>query len=177
MALTPELASAALELINREGKAPSEADLARGAVIDTNIVLDLLWWHDPHGEALLEAVRSGELVSLAGRETLVELADVLTRTNFMGEEAPEKVLATLGEWISLSRVLPDEALEAAARGIHVQCRDPLDQKFLVVAFAAKAPLLLSKDKLVLKAGRRLGRTGTKAMSLLDWNRQREKASA
>ena len=62
-------------------------------------------------------------------------------------------------WCSMSVPVDEEKIREAADIITVQCRDPLDQKFFTLTLAGGAKLLVSKDKLVLKAGRKMKRYG------------------
>ncbi len=87
----------------------------------------------------------------------MELAEVLSRPAFTGDEDEAARLAAL--WCSMSVPVDEEKIREAADVITVQCRDPLDQKFFTLTLAGGAKLLVSKDKLVLKAGRKMQRYG------------------
>ena len=76
---------------------------------------------------------------------------------FTGDEDEAARLAAL--WCSMSVPVDEEKIREAADVITVQCRDPLDQKFFTLTLAGGAKLLVSKDKLVLKAGRKMKRYG------------------
>ncbi|MGN1150130.1 MAG: putative toxin-antitoxin system toxin component, PIN family [Sutterella sp.] len=127
------------------------------AVIDTNVVLDLIFWHDKHADALAEALAAGRITALRDRETVLELAEVLSRPHFLGSE--EKALAAAADWCARTHAADEITAAETGKTLTVRCRDPLDQKFLVLAVSAGAGLLVTKDKLVLKAGRRLKRFG------------------
>lgn len=122
------------------------------AVIDTNVVLDLIYWEDPHSEDLRRALEEGRIHALRSGEAVMELAEVLSRPAFTGDEDEAARLAAL--WCSMSVPVDEEKIREAADVITVQCRDPLDQKFFTLTLAGGAKLLVSKDKLVLKAGRK-----------------------
>lgn len=62
----------------------------------------------------------------------------------------------------MSVPVEEAEIAQAADLITVQCRDPLDQKFFTLALAGRARLMVSKDKLVLKAGRKMKRYGAAA---------------
>ena len=60
--------------------------------------------------------------------------------------------------------VPEVLVEEAGRKLvekRIFCRDPLDQKFLELAAATRALGLVTKDKLVLRAGKKLARLGVK----------------
>ena len=57
-------------------------------------------------------------------------------------------------WIDEAAVL--EARERA-QSANLRCLDPLDQKFFELSLAAQARMLVTKDKLVLKAGKKMRR--------------------
>ena len=136
---------------------PGAALRGMPAVIDTNVVLDLIFWCDRHAEALAEALAEGRVTALRDRETVLELAEVLSRPHFLGSE--EKALAAAADWCARTHAADEGAAADIEKTLAVRCRDPLDQKFLVLAVSAGAGLLVTKDKLVLKAGRRLKRFG------------------
>ena len=69
------------------------------------------------------------------------------------------VLLILLTTCSMSVPVDEEKIREVADIITVQCRDPLDQKFFTLTLAGGAKLLVSKDKLVLKAGRKMKRYG------------------
>ena len=131
------------------------------AVIDTNVVLDIIYWRDPGAEALRHALAEGRIHALRSTEAVLELAEVLSRANFTGSDDEAARLATL--WCEMSVPVEEAKIERAADLITVQCRDPLDQKFFTLTLAGGARLLVSKDKLVLKAGRKMRRYGAVAL--------------
>jgi predicted nucleic acid-binding protein len=149
---------AAAAAMNRSEKGPEPRGLP--CVIDTNVVLDLVFWHDPRSAWLDQALRSGGLHALRDGACLVELAEVLSRPHFLGSE--EKALAAAADWCRRSVPADEEKVARAAASLPVRCRDPLDQKFLELAAGGSAVLLVSKDKLVLRAGRRMKRLGVAA---------------
>ena len=154
MPLTERLSSrVAAEALALAGSEPRGVP----AVIDTNVVLDLIYWEDPHSEDLRRALEEGRIHALRSGEAVMELAEVLSRPAFTGDEDEAARLAAL--WCSMSVPVDEEKIREAADVITVQCRDPLDQKFFTLTLAGGAKLLVSKDKLVLKAGRKMQRYG------------------
>lgn len=53
----------------------------------------------------------------------------------------------------------------------VRCRDEDDEKFLNLAFEARADYLFTKDKNVLRSGRKLVPLGTKTMRPADFSNE------
>ena len=154
MPLTERLSSrVAAEALALAGSEPRGVP----AVIDTNVVLDLIYWEDPHSEDLRRALEEGRIHALRSGEAVMELAEVLSRPAFTGDEDEAARLAAL--WCSMSVPVDEEKIREAADIITVQCRAPLDQKFFTLTLAGGAKLLVSKDKLVLKAGRTMKRYG------------------
>lgn len=125
------------------------------AVLDTNIVLDLLVFDDPAWAALKAALAAGTLRWIATPSMRVELARVLdypmiARRLVRDARAPEAVLALFD---AQSRTVAD----MPARAPFV-CKDPDDQIFVDLAVAHRA-LLLSKDRAVLTMHKRLATLG------------------
>jgi putative PIN family toxin of toxin-antitoxin system len=116
-------------------------------VIDTNVLLDFWVFDDPRARQLREALESGRIQGLRDGATVDELAEVLSRPRF-GLEAVRQ-MALLREWDRLAVAEP-----AAAGASPLRCADPLDQKFLDLAAAARADWLVSKDKALLKLARK-----------------------
>ena len=125
----------------------------RPLVLDTNVVLDMLIFDDPHIPPIRELVARGEVRWIADQAQRIELERVLhysqiaPRVSFYGK-TPEGVMAAF-----------DAAVEyvAEAPKIRFTCTDPDDQHFLDLASQHQA-LLVSKDKAVLKQRKRVAQT-------------------
>jgi putative PIN family toxin of toxin-antitoxin system len=122
-------------------------------VLDTNVVM-ALWHFDDPGLAALKAfcaLRDTTLLSRA--DCLDELGRVLAYRQFGIDAARQQLI----QEAYLQRVAclpePDEAAQAAVEALP-RCKDRDDQKFLAVAWLGHADLLLTRDKLVLKLGRK-----------------------
>ena len=112
-------------------------------VLDTNAALALWYFEDPALSPLAAALASGRLVPVATPPMIAEWHCVLAREGF----DPQRAAAARTAYAALRRELPLPELEAPAR-----CRDPDDQKVLVCALAY-APLLLTRDKALLRLAR------------------------
>ncbi|WP_027015655.1 putative toxin-antitoxin system toxin component, PIN family [Comamonas composti] len=135
--------------------------LPRPVVLDTNVVLDLLIFDDPHVPPIRELVGSASLRWIADREQRIELERVLhysqiaPRVAFYGKTA-EGVLDAFDAAV--------EYVDAAPR-IRFACTDPDDQHFLDLASQHQA-VLVSKDKAVLKLRKRVSGLGACVGNLL-----------
>ena len=121
-------------------------------VIDTNVVLDLLHFNDPAVAPIRLALEAGEAACFGNAACRDELAHVLSYPQFKIPEHEARRI--LDQYAALA--LP---CEAAAGTALPQCRDPDDQKFLELAQAAQADLLVTKDKALLALARQSGRLG------------------
>ncbi len=120
-------------------------------VFDTNVLFDLLYWHDTHVASFLEALTKGEAFALFDEETLFEFALVLDREKFsLTKEKKEAIFMRALSWGKLASTPTNQA--------PTRCKDADDQKFLDLAFHYRTTLI-TKDKLVLKAGKKLKKYG------------------
>ncbi|MDO5653291.1 MAG: putative toxin-antitoxin system toxin component, PIN family [Brachymonas sp.] len=124
-------------------------------VIDTNIALDLLLFHNPEVDVLRVRIESGTLRWLATARMGEELQRVLhyphiaARLQDDADAHRRQLLAQRDAWVHLQADAP--------RSIYV-CKDADDQCFIDLAVAHSA-LLLSKDAQVLKLRKRLAKLG------------------
>lgn len=118
-------------------------------VLDTNVVLDLLYWRDPAAMALLDALASGSAHAVTNARCYEEWLQVLRLDRFALEPAARQALALryhgLCQWHD-GPPAPGSSLP--------RCKDPADQKFIELARDARADLLVTKDKALLALARR-----------------------
>lgn len=138
-------------------------------VLDTNVCLDLFVFADPRVAPLAQALAAGALEAVTDDRCREEWRRVLAYPALaLNETARDAALA------AYDRALRCLAVAPLPDGIRLpRCADPDDQKFLELALAARARWLLSKDKEVLRLGRRTAREGwfdiaTPAAWLLAW---------
>jgi putative PIN family toxin of toxin-antitoxin system len=106
-------------------------------VPDTNFLVSaFILLRSPSAACLAEAQRSGVL--LASPATLAELTDVLLRTKFDRYLSLGSRLQTLADFRSSVTVVEVSVSV-------VECRDPRDDKFLELALAGRADLILTGD--------------------------------
>jgi len=112
-------------------------------VLDTNVVLDLLHWADAGALPLLAALEEGRAECLADERTLAELRRVLAYPQL--KLPPPAAAAHYARYRALARLVPAGEAPQLPR-----CKDGDDQKFLELAARARADILVSKDKALLK---------------------------
>jgi putative PIN family toxin of toxin-antitoxin system len=122
-----------------------------GAVLDTNVLLDLWVFEEEKARFLRATLASGRCVAFASQETLAELALVLARPEF-GLSA-ERQLRLRSDWSAMTRLVP-RVFPAPW-----QCTDRDDQPFLDLAHTARAQWLVTRDKALLKLARKTRATG------------------
>ena len=124
--------------------------LPRPVVLDTNVVLDMLIFDDPHIPPIRTLVAQGALRWIADEAQRIELERVLQYSQI----APR--VAYYGKTVEGVLAAFDAAVEYVpeAQKIRFTCTDPDDQHFLDLASAHQA-LLVSKDKAVLKLRKRV----------------------
>jgi putative PIN family toxin of toxin-antitoxin system len=111
-------------------------------VLDTNVVLDLLHWHDAAAAPLLAALADGRARCLADTRTLAELHRVLAYPEL--RLSPEAAGALFTHYARLAESVPEGPVAALPR-----CRDRDDQMFLELAARGNADLLVTRDKALL----------------------------
>ena len=135
-------------------------------VLDTNVVLDLLHFDDVAARPLLGALESGRVHCVKTPETLEELRRVLTYPEFELDDSAQAAIFERYQALSLTveTAAPTAGMSHKGTPIHYglkpmwsrmpRCSDPDDQKFLELAAASGAQLLVSKDRALLKLRRR-----------------------
>jgi putative PIN family toxin of toxin-antitoxin system len=141
-------------------------------VIDTNVCLDLFVFRDSRYQSLLDTLRDGRLRAVTSEHCRKEWLFILSYSHLpLNEESKATAIA---EYDSLFTLI---FLDATPEGIVLPvCKDKEDQKFVALAYAAKASLLLTKDKALLKLAKRTARMGLFAIASPDaWLRENPSA--
>ena len=133
-------------------------------VLDTNVWLDWLVFDGNEVAALRQARRDNAVEFVIDAACLEEVTRVLAYPEFaLGETAIAANLAEIGQ---LARFCAGAGSAAALP----RCTDPDDQKFLQLASAAKADALITRDKALLKLGRRTRKAcGFSIQAPRDWS--------
>ncbi len=118
-------------------------------VLDTNVVLSVVVFRDARFDPLVAGWRSGGVTPLVDDACVTELERVLDYPQFAHRYA--------GRAAALAEYLPYvERVDTAGHGAGLpRCRDPDDQKFLVLAQAGGARTLVTSDALLLGVRRRV----------------------
>lgn len=133
----------------------------RRLVLDTNIWLDWLVFEDTGIARLRQLQEAGHLKLLRDAACEAELVRVLAYPFAKGPLDAARQAAALAQYRRLTTRV-EMNLPPPERARLPQCRDADDQKFLELAFAAGADVLITKDRALLDIFRRkkkqVGRT-------------------
>lgn len=140
-----------------DSNAPASATGKPRFVIDTNVVLDLWLYADPHTVVLRSALGAQAIDWVATARMREELARVLAYPHIAARLLKDSASAddVLAQFDGYARMV------AAPAKASVTCKDPDDQCFIDLAVAQQASCV-SKDKAVLTMARRLEKLGAGA---------------
>jgi|SRR5436190_13292460 len=119
-------------------------------VLDTHVWLDWLVFDDPGVRLLRDAVQLGRAAIFIDAACDAELERVLAYD--LGKHKVAQA-AALAQARRLAQRI-ENSLSPAARAGLPRCRDADDQIFLEAALAARADVLISKDRALLELNRR-----------------------
>ena len=122
-------------------------------VLDTQVWLDWLVFQDPGVRDLRIAVEKGRAEIFMDAACDAELERVLAYDLGKHSIAPAAQGAALAQARRIARRL-DTVLSPAERASLPRCRDADDQIFLEAALAARADVLVTKDRALLELNRR-----------------------
>jgi len=110
-------------------------------VADTNTVLSGLLWQGPP-RRLLDLARQRAFTLCTSPTLLAELAEVIAREKFARQVLASglSAIALVQDYERLTDIVDPQPLAAPA------CRDPDDDHVLACALAARATLIVSRDK-------------------------------
>jgi len=140
---------------------PSDPPLV---VLDTNVVLDWLYFRDPRCAALASAVAARRVQWIARAPMRAEIEHVLERGG-LGTRWPDGPASVRDGWQRFATMV-EEAPRAAP--LTMRCTDEDDQKFIDLALAARAVALLSADRAVLRLARRARTWGVAITTVSAW---------
>lgn len=111
----------------------------RRAVIDTNVVVSAFVFRAGTLAWLREAIVNGALIPLVSDETLAELVRVLAYPRFgLTPEDRESIIVYYMEHAEAIK-------QPRSRTRLPRCRDPHDEMFIRLAYAAKADVIVTGD--------------------------------
>jgi putative PIN family toxin of toxin-antitoxin system len=121
--------------------------------LDTNVVLDVMVFRDPGAASLRAAIEVHKVALLTTVECLAELRRVLAYPEFRLDPSAQ---ARAYEWYAARVEVVDTP---PPEPLLPRCRDADDQKFLDLAWAARADRLVTKDKALLELALRVAKLG------------------
>lgn len=137
------------------------------AVLDTHVLLDWLVFHNPAVSPIIEAIQRGRLRWIASPALRCEHDLVVGRAEFARwQPDPAKLQSAWQHWALMQA---DPASLAPWR-----CTDPDDQKFLDLAWAGKAHWLITRDRALLRLGRRARTQGLEILTPEAWIKNKER---
>jgi putative PIN family toxin of toxin-antitoxin system len=122
-------------------------------VIDTNVLLDLFVFHDPRWADLLAAIEAKEIDAITRADCRAEYLAVLHYQHLPLDD--DSRLTAAARFDALLRLVD---VDSKAIRLPV-CTDRDDQKFMELTRDAGASILISKDKALLKLGRKTAQAG------------------
>jgi putative PIN family toxin of toxin-antitoxin system len=139
-------------------------------VLDTNVCLDLFVFHDPRWTLLLDALKDGKVRAVTREDCRAEWQVVLTYPRLpLDDDSRPRSAAEFDAMIACQAPLPASGTAPVRLPV---CSDPDDQKFLELARDARADILLTKDKALLKLAKKTASAGLFAIMTPDaWVRQ------
>ena len=121
-------------------------------VIDSNVLVSLLVFDDPRYRAIQAAWRAGRLRVVTDAACAAEFRRVLAYPQLGLDGARQS--AIYGEFLAAVALREGAATGAVRPGLP-RCADEDDQKFLELAAACSADLLVTGDRELLKLARRV----------------------
>jgi uncharacterized protein len=124
-------------------------------VLDTNVVLDWVAFRDPRVQPIVVAIERGALRAATSGACLQELRRALGYAQVKLDAAAQAL--AFERYAAHARVFE---IPAAAEAMDLPlCEDPDDQKFLELAWHARASHLVTRDKALLMLARRVAQSG------------------
>ena len=130
------------------------ADAPLRLVLDTQVWIDWLVFDDTSTWPLRTALKDGRAQVLLDHACRAELVRVLGYPLGKRRLDADEQQAIAARAFELAVRVPDDAPREAAAGLP-RCSDPDDQKFLELAAAAGADVLVTRDKALLVLARRV----------------------
>lgn len=126
-------------------------------VLDSNIWVDILIFDDAVARPIRAALEAGRLDAIISPACREELRRVLDYPQFAHYAVDAQAALAWVDRVTRSVADPEDAARAQGETFVPRCKDRDDQKFLVLADAANAAYLISKDRAVLKLKRRMAK--------------------
>jgi uncharacterized protein len=132
-------------------------------VLDTNVVLDLFVFRNPHCAGLAAALTAAPGGWIATASMRAEFDDVMARKEFAPWALRREAAAA--HWADLAtRASPAPPCE-------LRCTDPDDQMFLDLAVSLRPCWLLSRDADLLRLRRRAAALNVRIATPIEWEHE------
>ncbi len=136
-------------------------------VLDTNVVLDWLVFDRPDTKELQQAAEERRIIVLSSASALDELQRVLADPQLGLDVSRQRQILALYRAHTAIGVVPDGF---SRRNVMLpsgfpRCSDRSDEHFIALAYHTRADALVSKDKAVLKMGKRVKKFGVKIIDV------------
>ena len=133
-------------------------------VLDTNVVLDWLYFRDPQCAVLADAVATQRVRWIASTTMRDEIEHVLERGSLSarGPDGGSTVREGWQRWATMVEATP------LVTPPGMRCTDSDDQKFIDLALATRAAALLSADRAVLRLAHRATAWGVAITTVAGW---------
>ena len=136
-------------------------------VLDTNVVLDWLYFRDRRCASLAEAIAARRVRWIASPAMHSEIEHVIERGS-LGDKWPEGSASVLDGWQRWATMVRADDRPSLSR---MRCTDPDDQKFIDLAMQIGAGTLLSADRAVLRLARHGRALGLEIATVERWTRR------
>jgi putative PIN family toxin of toxin-antitoxin system len=124
-------------------------------VLDTNVVLDWVAFGDPRVRGMVDAIERGSLRVATSDACLQELRRALAYAQVKLDPAAQALaFERYAKYADIFQIPEFDAVPGMPR-----CEDIDDQKFLGLAWHARASYLLTRDKALLKLARSVAQLG------------------
>ncbi len=137
-------------------------------ILDTNVVLDWLVFEHPPGCRIGEDIVSGRLRWIGSEGMREELVDVLGR---LLTQADLQRWSHRHPWamdMALRWQCPVPSPAPLPHPMRLRCTDPDDQIFIDLALSRHTPWLVSRDRALLRLGRRARLHGVEVVTPEQW---------
>ena len=137
-----------LELVRKNEATCPQAKSFLRFVLDTNVVLDMLWFDDARTRNLLRAIQARRCECFTTLDCLDELARVCHYPKLKLPPAERQNL--MARYRALATVFDPSSVTSVTTAALPVCRDPDDQKFLILAATCGADHLVTRDQALLE---------------------------
>ena len=159
----------AISTVDRAETAATATARTPKLVLDTQVVMEWLVFHDPAIRALIDPIEAGRWAWIGSPAMRDELLHVLSRGVAARWNPDPAAIATVFARLCQMPVPPASAAPLPL----LKCRDKDDQKFIDLALAQQADALISRDSDVLALAKRARKHGLAILRPEQWLQQEQ----